>query len=126
MRLLLDANLSPQLVTHLGALAVDAIHVQVVGLLRASDDEIFAYATQHQMVVVTADTDFPMMLALRQTHTPSVVLLRGIAELSPSSLASLLAENLGTVADKLDRGAVVSLSTRSLRWRQLPLIPDQT
>jgi len=65
MRLLLDANLSPKLVTHLEGLEVDATHVLGVGLLLASDDEILAYAAQRQLVVVTADTDFPMMLALR-------------------------------------------------------------
>ncbi|MGO9911621.1 MAG: DUF5615 family PIN-like protein [Acidimicrobiales bacterium] len=123
MKLLLDANLSPRVVDRLAAAGFETVHVHSIGLLRASDEQIFDYAIQHEHVVVTADTDFPMMLALRRSAGPSVILLRGVAELEPAVLASLIAENVAAVADQLEQGAVVSLSPTSMRWRQLPLEP---
>jgi predicted nuclease of predicted toxin-antitoxin system len=65
-----------------------------VGLLHASDDAIFDYAAEHDEIVVTADTDFPMMLAVRRAAAPSVVLLRHVTELPRHEHAALLIANL--------------------------------
>jgi predicted nuclease of predicted toxin-antitoxin system len=73
------------------------------------------------LIVVTADTDFPMHLALRRATSPSIVLLRGVTELSPDEHARLLVANLSTVSDDLRRGAIVSLGPDHLRVRRLPL-----
>lgn len=121
MKLLLDANLSPRLRSLLRDSGHDATHVADVGLLTADDGAIFDYAAEHGLVVVTGDTDFPMLLALRRSTSPSVVLLRDLAALAPAQQAALLATNLAAVSDELERGAVVSLSPRSLRWRSLPI-----
>ena len=65
MRFLLDANPSPKLVLRLRDGGFDATHVAELGLLAASDEEIFERAATDEWVVVTADTDFSMLLALR-------------------------------------------------------------
>ena len=65
MRLLLDANLSPRVVDRLRAAGFEAIHVADLGLLTATDDEIFDRAVDEALVIVTADSDFGMLLALR-------------------------------------------------------------
>lgn len=114
MRLILDANLSPKLVERLRNAGYDAAHVGDVDLLHASDEEIFDRASIDDWVVVTADTDFSMLLALRSTARPSVVLLRQIAELRPGAHFDLLVANLPAVAADLDAGAVVSLSPTRL------------
>lgn len=92
-----------------------------VGLLRASDDEILELAARNAYVVITADTDFPMMLALRGADRPSVVLLRQVSELSREEHARLLTANLPLVSADLDGGAIVSLSPVRLAVRNLPI-----
>jgi predicted nuclease of predicted toxin-antitoxin system len=123
VRLLLDANLSPRLVAELRDAGYEALHVADLGLLSASDELIFERAATDQWTVVTADTDFSMLLALRAAASPSVVLLRGVAELTWTAHAGLLVANLEAVATDLDRGAVVSLSPTRLAVRMLPLRP---
>lgn len=90
MRLLLDANLSPRLATPLSAAGYDVIHVGELDLLAAPDSVIFDRAVADGYVVVTADTDFSMLLALRRASAPSVILLRRVSELSPDEHGRLL------------------------------------
>jgi predicted nuclease of predicted toxin-antitoxin system len=58
MMLLFDNDLSPRLVAHLADAFGDASHVSLVGLERASDDEVSEYARLSGCVVVTEDADF--------------------------------------------------------------------
>lgn len=121
MRYLLDANLSPQVLRALIAAGFDATHVGDHGLLVATDDEIFDWAAANRAVVVTADSDFAMLLATRRAQTPSVVLLRDVADRPPAAHAQLLIDNLAAVEDALETGAIVSLSPTRLRVRELPI-----
>lgn len=121
MKLLLDANLSPRIVEPLRAAGFDAVHVADVGLVTATDDEIFDRAAEHGLVVVTADSDFGTLLAMRRATSPSVVHLRHVAELVAEEHIRLLVANLSQIADDLDRGAIVSLSPTRLAIRDLPL-----
>lgn len=58
MRLLFDQNLSPRLVDLLSDTHPGSVHVLSVGLDRALDDAVWAYAKQHGFIIVTKDTDF--------------------------------------------------------------------
>ena len=80
MRLVLDANLSPSVAEVLREAEFDASHVGDQGLLAAADEEILDWTAEHGAIVVTADSDFAMLLALRKASSPSVVHLRGIAD----------------------------------------------
>lgn len=121
MKLLLDANLSPQLAGHLRSAGYHVSHVAELGMLTASDEEIFELAARDGWVLVTADSDFSMLLALRATGRPSLVLLRHVAELRWKAHADLLVANLPAVWAHLDAGAIVSLSPTRLSVRELPL-----
>lgn len=121
MNLLVDANLSPSVAEGLRAEGFEAVHVADLGLVTASDDEIFDRAAAEGFTVVTADSDFGMLLALRRAASPSVVHLRHVAELAPESHLSLLSANLTQIADDLDRGAIASLSPTRLAVRDLPI-----
>lgn len=121
MRFLLDANLSPRLVAMLSEAGHDAVHVRELELLTASDSVIFDRALSDGYVVITADSDFSMLLALRRASRPSVILLRRVSELSPDEHGQLLVSNLPTLLEDLDRGVVVSLSPTRLAIRDLPI-----
>ncbi|MGH9668073.1 MAG: DUF5615 family PIN-like protein, partial [Bryobacteraceae bacterium] len=59
MKLLFDANLSPQLVGRLAELFPNSIHVFNTGLARfTSDETIWNYARANGFTIVTADSDF--------------------------------------------------------------------
>jgi predicted nuclease of predicted toxin-antitoxin system len=121
MKLLIDANLSPKILEPLRQAGYAVQHVADVRLLTASDEEIFDHAGRGGLVVVTADSDFPMLLAVRAAQAPSVVHLRRVAELRPEHVAALLLANIPSVAADLEGGAVVSLSPDRLSVRDLPI-----
>jgi predicted nuclease of predicted toxin-antitoxin system len=121
MRLLLDANLSPRLAEVLRRSGNAAAHVADLGLLNARDTVILERSERDGFVLVTADTDFPMLVALRRASSPSVVLLRDVNELSVERHAELLTSNLPLVTGDLDEGAIVPLSPHRMRVRALPI-----
>lgn len=75
MRLLLDQNLSPQLVSALADVFPGSIHVRDVGLSRATDDAVWNYAAQHGHVIVSKDAEFHQRSFLLG-HPPKVVWIR--------------------------------------------------
>lgn len=121
MKLLLDANLAPRVAQGLQDAGFEAAHVADLELVTATDDEIFDRASADGFIVVTADSDFGMLLALRRASSPSVVHLRDVAELGPDGHLGLLKANLAQVQEDLDRGAIVSLSPTRLAVRDLPI-----
>lgn len=125
MKLLLDANLSPEIARLLKEVGHDAIHVRDIELLSASDPDILRAAADKGRILITADSDFGALLALGSLASPSVVLLRSADHLRPADQASLIVANLPAVADDLERGAVASLTTKRLRVRALPIGESQ-
>lgn len=121
MKLLVDANLSPRVAAGLRDVGLEAIHVVDLDLVTATDDEIFDRAATEQLIVVTADSDFGMLLAIRRATSPSVVHLRHVAELGPDHHLALLAANLPQLTEDLERGAIASLSPTRLAVRDLPI-----
>ncbi len=75
MRLLLDHNLSPRLVEAIAGAFPGAMHVARVGLARADDAQVWAYAKEHAFCIVTKDSDFSDLSALRGAP-PKVIWLR--------------------------------------------------
>jgi predicted nuclease of predicted toxin-antitoxin system len=121
VKFLLDANLSPALAQPLRQAGHQAIHVVDADLLTAADAMILRHAADQGYAVITADSDFPTMLALHNASAPSVIHLRHINELSWQEQARLLVSNLPTVLDDLANGAIVSLSPTRMAVRRLPI-----
>lgn len=125
MRLLLDANLSPEVARRLREVGYEAIHVADLGLLSAPDPEIMRAAAQEERVLLTADSDFGALLALSSLAAPSVVLLRSADHMRPAEQAELFAANLPLVTEELETGAIVSLTRKRLRIRELPIAAER-
>ncbi len=75
MRLLFDQNLSPRLKEALWDLYPESIHVRDVGLETADDSAIWTYAQEHDLVIVSKDSDF-RQLSFVFGHPPRVIWVR--------------------------------------------------
>lgn len=124
MKLLLDANFSPEVGRRLNEAGHDAIHVADIGLLTAADPEILQSAAKEERILLTADSDFGALLALGSLASPSVLLLRSADHLRPNAQAELIAANLPQIAEDLERGVIVSLARDRLRVRELPIATE--
>jgi len=90
-------------------------------MARAPDEEIFDLAAAENRIVVSADTDFGTILALRQTPRPSVILFRRDAPREPSRQLDVLAANLPELALALEAGSIAVIEGRRIRVRSLPI-----
>ena len=121
MTFLVDNALSPQLATGLRAAGLDAVHVRDLGLQAADDEALFELAAREDRILISEDTDFGTLLALRESAKPSVILFRHMPDRSAASLTSILLTNLDAVEADLTAGAIVVFEANRIRVRRLPI-----
>mgnify|MGYP001321790137 CR=1 FL=1 len=121
MKFLIDNALSPKVRVALQAAGHDAVHVRDRGLHAADDEVVFLLAADEDRVLVSADTDFGTLLAMRAASKPSVILFRHGIDHRPSVQAEILLANLPTLIEAIEVGSLVTIEPTRVRIRPLPL-----
>lgn len=125
MRFLIDQCISPRLADWLMTSGHDAIHVRLLRLSRASDEEVFALAIQQDRIIVTSDLDFSRVLALSGRDRPGLILFRA-GNVTDEQMLHLTAFVLSKVPEDQIVRSVVVVDEYALRVAPLPLRPDLT
>ena len=101
----------------------DVVHTGDIGLSRASDTEIVEYARSQNRVIVTLDSDFHAIIAVANESRPSVVRIRQEGLKGPA-LAALIEKIWPSIAEYLKSGAMVSVTEKSIRIKNIPLFQE--
>ena len=88
MKLLLDHNPSPRLVSKLAADFPEMLHVRDVALQSAPDETVWDFAIQNDCTIVSKDSDFHQ-LAFLKGPPPKVIWIR-LGNCSTSDIEALL------------------------------------
>ena len=120
MKFLVDMNLSPRWTHVISSAGYGALHWSEAGANNASDHEIMQFARQHEYIVLTQDLDFSAILAATNGVKPSVVQIRS-GNLDPDAIGALVIGAIAGMSDELLTGAILTVDTRRVRVRVLPL-----
>jgi len=120
LKFLIDMPVTPDAGPHLRAAGHDAIHAVDLGLARSSDDELLTVARREERVIITADLDYPRLIALQQADRPGIILFRGGAYSDREMLALL--DRVLTRASTLGlEHSIVVVDRKRIRRRALPI-----
>lgn len=122
MRFLVDMPLSPTLAASLRVQGHDAVHAADLNLDRASDSDIVSFAKRDGRTIVTADLDYPRLLALAQADSPSLILFRG-GNWSDVDVVKRMDDILRTLTATDITNSIVVVDRERVRRRRLPTKP---
>jgi len=120
VKFLIDMPLSPALAHWLAEAGHDAVHVSAIGLNAASDVEIIDRARQEHRTVVTADLDYPRLIATAGSDSPSLILFRG-GDWTEAGVRTRLAEVLSALTEGDIQGSIITIDRDRVRRRRLPI-----
>ena len=120
MGLLLDQGVPRDAATRLRDRGYKCTHVGEVGMRKATDGEILAWALEKSAIVVTLDADFHAILAVSGATGPSVIRLRKQG-LGAQEVAGLVQDVLVRFGAELERGSLVTVKARKITCHRLPI-----
>jgi predicted nuclease of predicted toxin-antitoxin system len=124
LRFLIDMQLSPALAIWLKQKGNDAEHAYAAGLGRASDEDILEVARKEDRIVITADLDYPRLLALVGAKGPGLILFRG-GDFSEKQIIELMTRVLKSVPAQECSSSLIVVDKQRIRKRRLPIDKNQ-
>ena len=112
--------LSPSLAAWLSQGGHDAVHAIGFGLHTAADADIIVRARREGRVIVTADFDYPRLLALAQATEPGLILFRG-GDWSEREVRDRLASILHGLSAADIGQSILTIDRNRVRRRRLPI-----
>lgn len=122
MKFLLDMPVSFLLVDVLHEYGHEGVHAHRIGKDRAPDSELLDIARRESRIIITADLDFPRILALSLAEGPGIILFRG-GNYSDIEMCDLLARVLDRVPADVLHISVCVVDKKRIRIARLPLEP---
>lgn len=119
-RLLLDQGLPRSAAKRLREEGWDVVHVGDVGMSRAQDEEILAFARQENRVCVTLDADFHALLAVASVNDVSVIRIR-IEGLNSIAFVDIIKQIWPKVEQTVTEGVLITVTTKKIRIRHFPI-----
>jgi predicted nuclease of predicted toxin-antitoxin system len=120
LRFLIDNALPPQLADLLSEAGYDADHVRAYGMQAAKDEQIVARAVEEDGIVVSADSDFGVIIAAQEADRPSFILFREPDLMVARDYFDALLPALPVLASELASGCADVFRRGRLRVRRLP------
>jgi predicted nuclease of predicted toxin-antitoxin system len=118
MRFLIDMPLSPTLALWLRQQGHDAVHAGEMGLHQAPDVLILEYARGEGRIVLTADLDYPRLLALTKAQQPGLILFRG-GDYNERECVERLGQVFERVPPQVLQNSIVVIERSRIRLRSL-------
>ena len=112
--------LPPALAHWLASQGHDAVHASVARLDRSTDAEILTRARQEARTVLTADLDYPRLLALSGADGPSLILFRG-GDWTEPDVIGRMQHILHAMSESEMERSTVAVDRSRLRRRRLPV-----
>ncbi len=106
MKLILDNNLSHNLISRLKDLFPDSTHVMIEGLDEADDLKIWNFAKENGFTIITKDSDYSD-LSILKGFPPKVIWLR-IGNCKVHDLASIISDNV-TLLNNFDNDSTIGI-----------------
>jgi len=120
VKFLVDMPLPPGLADWLRAAGHDAVHAIAIEMGRATDADIIATAGRELRVVITADLDYPRLLALGRAAGPGLILFRG-GDWGGVEIVARMHEILGGMSEDDLANSILVVERNRVRRRRLPI-----
>jgi predicted nuclease of predicted toxin-antitoxin system len=112
--------LSPALAARLRDQNHNAVHAVELSLDRAPDYDIITFAKREGRTIVTADLDYPRLLALAQADNPSLILFRN-GNWSDADVIKRMDEILQALTADDIMQSIIVVDRDRVRRRRLPI-----
>lgn len=106
MRFLVDAQLPPALARWLTEQGHHAQHVADIGMMAATDNQIWLWAIEHEAIIVTKDEDFAVLKSRPSAKQAPVVWIR-IGNTRRAELLKLMESLLPRIVSNLQDGETI-------------------
>lgn len=120
MSFLVDMPVSPEVARWLNEKGYDSVHASKIGLSSSKDKEIIEVARKQNRIIITADLDFPRILALSYATNPGIVLFRG-GNYSESEMLSLITRVIEKFPESELVNSICVVDKKRIRRLKLPI-----
>ncbi len=120
MKFLLDMPVSKSLLDVIHSFGHEGVHASDIGKAFATDSELLEMARIENRVIITADLDFPQLLALTFAVGPGIIMFRG-GNYSDKGMCDLLVRVFKEVPPENLQISICVVDQKRIRITQLPV-----
>lgn len=120
LKLLLDQGIPVDSAPLFRGLGYECWHVSELGMQRADDEDILALAIERGAILITLDSDFHALVAIRAMTAPSVIRLRREG-CRAEAVVGVLREVLARYHSQIAEGCLISVTKHRSAVHRLPV-----